>query len=169
MPVLFVPVGISGSGKSTYFKGRGIDVVSSDSIRKELFGDESCQNDPKLVFELAHNRVRETLESGKDVVFDATNVSKWARDELMKAVPAGVKKVCILFLVGPEEALARQKKRARQVPEDVVIRQWDTMLSDLKFIPNEFDEIVTAQDFKTNLVLQTEGCRCVSRQNSTIG
>ena len=142
MPILYVPIGISGCGKSTFVKDLGVDVVSSDDIRKELFDDEGCQDNPGMVFEVAHNRIRALLKSGKDAVFDATNVAKWTRDELMKFVPSDVTKICILFLIEPTEALRRQENRDRKVPEDVVIRQWNTMLGDIGTLSEEFDKIV---------------------------
>ena len=45
MPVLYIPIGVPGSGKSTYYKNNFNEdetvLISSDAIRKEVFGNEN--------------------------------------------------------------------------------------------------------------------------------
>ena len=54
MPTLTLMIGCPGSGKSTIAKkmaqNTGAVIVSTDAIRGELFGDENCQMNPRLVF-----------------------------------------------------------------------------------------------------------------------
>ena len=88
MGILIVLVGLPGSGKSSYaeqFKAvddaicTGVTVIhSSDAIRKELFGDESSQEDNARVFDLMRKRTTEDLKAGKTVIYDATNVTEGA-------------------------------------------------------------------------------------------
>lgn len=142
MPKLYVMIGISGCGKSTYSEKLNVPVVSSDAIRKELFGDEDIQESPEKVFALAHKRVREYLESGSDVVFDATNVSAFARETLLDAVK-GVpcERIGVVFTITPEEALRRQEHRDRKVPVDVINRQHRTLQRDMDTLQSQFDRL----------------------------
>ena len=60
--------GLPGVGKSANIKEEtnGIDkfvVISTDAIRAELCGDPSDQSHNKEVFELAHSRIKEFLNS----------------------------------------------------------------------------------------------------------
>ena len=54
-------VGLPASGKSHYAKllskQHNAKIMSSDSIREELYGSESVQEDSNKVFELLHRRV----------------------------------------------------------------------------------------------------------------
>ena len=85
---LYWMIGISGSGKSTLANKLAIDkeayVISSDKIRKELYGDENIQGDPNEVFNLVHERILAYLRSGIDVIYDATNISLKNRGTLFK-------------------------------------------------------------------------------------
>lgn len=69
--------GLPGSGKSWYAENELPNTVihSSDAIRDELLGDVSDQNHQELVFQTLHDRVLSDLRAGKDVVYDATNIS----------------------------------------------------------------------------------------------
>lgn len=79
-PTLYVTIGIPQSGKTTWAKKNQNRLnavhISSDEIRKELYGDESIQGDGRKVFALVHKRIREALARGKNVIFDATSVAR---------------------------------------------------------------------------------------------
>lgn len=83
IPVLFFMVGLPASGKSTYAKELSKNynaiILSSDEIRKELCGDENSQDKNNEVFIVLHRRIKEYLKSGKNVVYDATNVNSKRR------------------------------------------------------------------------------------------
>ena len=129
-PTLYILIGVPGSGKSTYAKElcekseRGVALVSSDEIRKWLFGNESCQANPKLVFDTAHEAIKNQLSCGYDVVFDATNIYKHNREKLIKKIMFKVTKpvrfVAIYFDTPIETCIARQELRERKVPTKVI-------------------------------------------------
>lgn len=98
-------------------------IVSSDSIREEIYGDESIQGNPQEVFELAHSRVMNSLQKNELVVFDATNVSAKHRMGLLGKLPACVERTAMVHVVAPHMLLARNKLRERKVPGDVIWRQ----------------------------------------------
>jgi len=128
-PELILPIGIPGSGKSTWiekFKKSGdYIVVSPDEIRRELTGDISDQSMNKEVFQMADETVRRALEGGQSVIYDATNVDTKYRREFLKDLPPCKLKAKI-FDVSPEEVKRRIKadleggKDRAAVPDKVV-------------------------------------------------
>lgn len=133
-PTLYILIGVPGCGKSTYAEELSeklvkkhdvvVSTISSDKIRKHLYGDESCQDCPSKVFAIAHNVIKNQLSVGYDVIFDATNIHKHNREELIKEVLFEVNKpvrfVAIYFNTPIEECIKRQELRDRKVPKKVI-------------------------------------------------
>ncbi len=117
---LYTMVGLPGSGKSTFTKNHTeCVVVSTDAIRAELFGSEECQENGSLVFEIAFKRIREALAQGRDVIFDATNVSRKARKSVFQF---NAEHIAIFIDTDVEECKRRNAQRERKVPEFVIDR-----------------------------------------------
>lgn len=78
---LVVLIGPSGAGKSTLIERHFSDgeVVSSDKIRRELFGDFRVQDRREEVFGIFHHRLHEGLKAGRRMVADATHLTRTAR------------------------------------------------------------------------------------------
>ena len=77
-------IGLPGSGKD-YFIEHNIDfknyvIVSTDQIRKNNGYKQGAKND---VFQIAHNMIIDSLSLGKDVVFNATNLQRKFRMNLL--------------------------------------------------------------------------------------
>ena len=128
MAELIMMVGISGSGKSTvamrYALTRSALIFSSDSIRKEIYGDENCQKNPSRVFDILHQRIIKALSQGFDVVYDATNLSCKRRMDFLKTIAhIDCKKICVVVVTTPEDIEERMKQRDRKVPMEVVHKQ----------------------------------------------
>ena len=129
-PTLYILIGVPGSGKSTYAEElyqkseKGIYIVSSDEIRKYLYGNESCQSNPSKVFTLAHCVIKSQLRANYDVIFDATNIYKNNREQLIKEILFEIDKpvrfVAIYFDTPIEECIKRQEYRNRKVPQKVI-------------------------------------------------
>ena len=86
-PKFIIPVGISGSGKSTWIntlEGQGYAVVSPDDIRREVLGTVNDQSRGSEIFQIAYQRVVDALNAKNSVIFDATNVSSSDRREMLK-------------------------------------------------------------------------------------
>ena len=130
-PILYVLVGPSGSGKSTFAREyvryhRGIiNWVSSDNIRKELYGDESIQKDHAKVFDLMFKRTVECLKKNESVIYDATNLSSKHRRHLIRQVRAKAECeiYCELFVLPIEKLVENDANRERSVGVDVIRRQ----------------------------------------------
>ena len=115
-------VGVPGSGKSTFAsKHPECIVVSTDAIRKELFGDESEQKNGALVFEIAYARLAQAVALGHDVIFDATNVKRKSRAELFKRFP-NVEHVAVFVNTPFPVCKKRNNQRERRVPVSVIRR-----------------------------------------------
>ena len=86
MATLNIMIGIPGSGKSNYAKkcltNDNIEYLSSDDIRIELYGfEDQTHND--IVFETMRRRTLNALREGKNVIYDATNLSKKRRSGII--------------------------------------------------------------------------------------
>lgn len=129
--------GLPGSGKSYYAASLLKEMaladasagnslwLSSDLIRKELYGSEEEQGDPKKVFEQMRLRTEQALSEGKTVIYDACNLNSKKRTAFLNNLRRfHCEKICVLFAVPYEECLKRNKERERQVPEDVIKRMY---------------------------------------------
>ena len=130
---LIVLAGISGSGKSTFanlLEQGGFERVCPDLTRKQLYGDESIQGNGKEVFEKAFWELDLLGKQNYDVVFDATNTTRKARKQVIEKGREYYDFIlCYYFAPDLTQSIANQKKRERQVPTDVVVRQvnqWQT-------------------------------------------
>lgn len=141
MNTITVLVGLPGSGKSTWCsKCKDEVVLSSDSIRGELFGDEAIQGNPKEIFDLLKERLKNALADGKDVVVDATNMTVWERSDYIKiAKEYNCRVVAKIFTTSPEECRRRNQNREREVPEFVYVKMMAKYQSPT--IEEGFDEI----------------------------
>lgn len=120
MSKLYTMCGLPGSGKSTAAKQFDGIIISSDAIRKELYGDESIQGDGKQVFQILHNRVQKALAEGKNVIYDATNISAKRRKNIVRSFDA--EHICVYIDIPIAECLHRNEKRERKVPVEVIKR-----------------------------------------------
>ena len=118
-------VGIPGSGKSTFAKTmitKYAKHITSDGIRKELWGDESSQQDNNKVFSVMHERTIEALKNGFDVIYDATNINRKDRKYILDKIPAYVAKHCIIVWAPFHECIYRDRQRERTVGKEVIDR-----------------------------------------------
>lgn len=128
MKDLMVMCGISGSGKSTWaeshFSVATTRIVSTDAIRKEIWGDENNQQQSNKIFEVAFCRISFYLQQGFNVIFDATNLSSRDRREIVKKYRGITKQlICVDFGNDVQQALKNQESRVRKVPTEIIERQ----------------------------------------------
>ncbi len=114
--------------------------MSSDEIRRE-FGDVNDQSQNARVFEEVEKRLKQNILEGKNVIFDATNISyKKRRAWLERFNRYDIQKIAVLVATPYEECLERNSKRERKVPEEVITRMYHNF-----YIPQYyegFDEIL---------------------------
>lgn len=122
--IVYELCGLPGSGKSTWAKTQvNAEIISSDSIRAELYGSEEIQGNGQEVFDLYYKRLEAALrEREKDIILDATNISVMARSRGI-AITSNYNNydiIAVVFKANADKCLEQQKNRERQVPEDVV-------------------------------------------------
>jgi predicted kinase len=115
---LRMTVGPSGAGKSKWASQQLNTVVSSDGIRKELFGTNDTPRDQGHVFRTARHRMATVLKSGEDVILDATNVKTSDRKRIATSVPPD----CNVEYVVIDRPLAEKLKTRGDRTESLIER-----------------------------------------------
>ena len=117
-------IGLPGSGKSNWFKRRGVTPLSSDLLRTLLFDNITEQRYQDLVFSTLRSLLRARLIARMPWNYvDATNLSPRERHGWIKmAREFGYEAHAVFFDVPVEVCMERNHKRARVVPEDVMQR-----------------------------------------------
>lgn len=84
MKNLYVLIGLPGSGKSTYAKTLEGKLFSSDEYREKITGDSSDQSANDKVFKQLYSDIHETMKTGEDCIFDATNCTYKSRTRILE-------------------------------------------------------------------------------------
>ena len=115
-------IGMPGSGKTTWFRRRGVTPLSSDLLRNILFDDVEEQRYQGLVFSTLRSLLRARLIARMPLNYvDATNLSIHERRQWIKMAKSfGYEVQAVFFDVPLEVCLERNSKRDRSVSEDVM-------------------------------------------------
>ena len=115
-------IGLPGSGKTTWFKRRGVTPLSSDLLRTLLFDDITEQRWSGLVFSTLRSLLRARLIAKMPWNYvDATNLSPHERRQWIKMAKSfGYDVQAVFFDVPLEVCIERNKRRERTVSEDVM-------------------------------------------------
>ena len=134
--VVVLAIGLPGSGKTTWFKRRGVTPLSSDMLRSILFDDITEQRYQGLVFSTLRSLLRARLIARMPWNYvDASNLAPHERRQWIKMARGfGYEVHAVFFDVPLEVCLDRNRRRERQVKEEVIQR----MAAKLK--PPSFDE-----------------------------
>ncbi|MFM7406425.1 MAG: AAA family ATPase [Cuspidothrix sp.] len=129
MTKLILLIGLPGSGKSTLAKQLlaecpQMGLISTDAIRGQLFGSEVIQGAWRLVWRELERQLEQARKVDKKVIFDATNAQRKNRREVIKLVRnCGFSEITGMWVRTPLWlCLARNQRRDRQVPEEVIFR-----------------------------------------------
>ena len=115
--------GLPASGKDTWVRANRPDLplVSLDAIREEL--DVAPTDHPGPVVLAAKRRARELLQRGQPFVWNATNITRLLRRQLVDFFTGYRARVRIVCLDAPLETLLRRNRaRPDPVPEKVILR-----------------------------------------------
>jgi predicted kinase len=129
-------IGLPGSGKTTWFKRRGVTPLSSDLLRTILFDDISEQRYQGLVFGTLRSLLRARLIAKMPWNYvDATNLSPHERKQWIKMAKSfGYDVQAVFFDVPLAVCLERNSNRERTVAEDVMRKMAERLKAP------EFDE-----------------------------
>lgn len=126
--MLTLVCGISAIGKSTFVKkhfNKGEVIVSPSEIRQQLTGDCFDQSRNPEVFDIVGRQIAYHLERGNNVIYDATNLTKFDRQNTLRlAKELGVSTRIFYFYVTDYDYLFMSNRwRKNPIPEKVIHRQ----------------------------------------------
>jgi predicted kinase len=115
-------IGLPGSGKTTWFKRRGVTPLSSDMLRSILFDDITEQRYQGLVFSTLRSLLRARLIAKMPWNYvDATNLSPHERRQWIKMAKSfGYDVQAVFFDVPLEICMERNSRRERTVSDDIM-------------------------------------------------
>jgi predicted kinase len=148
MTRLIILIGLPGSGKSSLAQQLVAEchqrqLISTDAIRAQLFGDESVQGPWLRVRHQVQQEFRQAVEKillgqVSEAIYDATNAARKQRQEAIALARAcGFTHLTGLWVDTPIHlCLERNRQRPRQVPEEVILH----MYRQLQDAPPALDE-----------------------------
>jgi predicted kinase len=154
MPFLLMLIGIPCAGKSSWVRDQKFDssrtvILDIDSIIAtkaaetgktygEIFDDEA----KNATSEMYHN-LHDAIASGKDIVWDMTNLTSKSRHAKLFMIPSLYYKIAVVFATPSNQEL---NLRLRNRPEKMI--PWSVIESmkqsfQVPLIEEGFDEIIT--------------------------
>jgi predicted kinase len=117
-------IGLPGSGKTTWYKRRGVTPLSSDMLRSILFDDITEQRYQGLVFSTLRSLLRARLIAKMPWNYvDATNLSPHERRQWIKMAKSfGYEVQAVFFDVPLSVCMERNRKRDRAVTDEVMLK-----------------------------------------------
>ena len=125
MATLILLSAIPGSGKSTWareYKSAHPNtyIVSSDNVRKRLFGDAQNFGNEELVWKTYLEDLNIHALEDCVVIADATNLQNKYREYYYKMTPLFSKHVLVLFRIPFEICMLQNKMRSRVVSDEAM-------------------------------------------------
>lgn len=120
--MIFMLVGIQGSGKSTFAKKlseeKKIGIISTDHVRKMNPGIEE-----KLVWPTVYKQIFVACRHGVDAIFDATSITKKVRKRFFDEVEylGLTPEVGVYNFVTPVEECIRRVEARNEKPDELYI------------------------------------------------
>lgn len=141
-PKLYIMIGISGSGKSTIAERikeseKNFEIFCLDKWKKE--------KDVRINFLLACKKIDFCLSKGKNIIFDATNLTEWHRQNFINNINT-LCNITYIFVDTPvEESIKRDSLREEeeQVGANEIIKQYVLLEQDKKsFLNSQYRTII---------------------------
>ncbi|MBE9203637.1 WYL domain-containing protein [Synechocystis salina LEGE 06099] len=140
---ILILIGCPSSGKSNLAdnlikQNLNYKVVSTDKIRAQIFSDESIQGNWLQVENEVLRQLKEHINAGHSVIYDATNAKRpWRMELIQKIKQLGDIDIIGLHLKTPLEVCKQwNEQRERQVP-DFVIEDYYQALKKFPPLPAE--------------------------------
>lgn len=145
----YILIGPAGCGKSTYAQrllecNPGALHISSDTVRKQVTGDENDMTRDSYVWHLVRTYFEDALLAKRNIIFDATNYKPKSRKEFIRlAKRCGANVIAVDCFTGLDEAEVkrRNKNRARVVPEFVIEKMCKEFVA--PSVEEGFDSVIT--------------------------
>lgn len=119
---IILPIGISGSGKSRYYKLEGLDkthkLISSDEIRYNITGNISDQSRNDEVFKIIEDMINDCVNNNVDIYYDATNLNSRYRKKFVNKFKNNPN-VKITYLLFPADIELSNERIRHDIEEHV--------------------------------------------------
>ena len=161
-PVLIVLSGLPGTGKS-YLARRlaqrlpGV-VVESDFVRKVINDSQPSYSSAEstYVHRVARAVMQRLLESGHDVISDATNLAEWHRELLYPLADKTNARLIIVQTIAPDDIVRERLHRRFEIhdPVDLSDADWkvhESLKSELELIRRAHLVVDTSRDLEPSL------------------
>jgi hypothetical protein len=175
-PSIIAVAGLSGTGKTSVARGiaeeLGLRVISSDAVRKSLFG---CANHPsrygegiytaeasRLTYQKLMEQGRTFLKQDKGVILDATFQRAKDRSRLREMAVTNGAKWRLIECQTPSDVIHQRLDRRNTLKDVLSDATWETYLRQR----DEFDPI-TGSFQTTHLALDTRGSECENSHAAT--
>jgi len=148
---IYIPIGVAGCGKTTYFdtkiKDTGNSIrISPDDIRFKILNSEITkvyfdQTIEDTVWKEAYDQFEKALinDNYDTIYFDATNLTLVSRYQLISRALKHSDQTCIIqvnmiwFDLSLAKILIQNKKRVRVVPDKVIAEQFVKLQPPMEF------------------------------------
>jgi|GEM_PF-1004206 len=138
-------IGLSGAGKSTkakeLSKRYSAEILATDELREEIFGDYNIQTENEKVFRELYSRLRLNIKNNKNTILDSTNLSLKDRMKFFQAIHNyDCYKIAYIIATPFDVCLENNNKRERFVPENVIHNQRNKFC--IPFKEEGFSEVI---------------------------
>lgn len=121
-PTLIAVSGLPGSGKSHFCRQLSallqLPIVESDAMRKALFPKPThSPSESQRLFRACHSLIKELLQEDISVIFDATNLIEYHREQLYHISDVAKAKLIFVRVKAPPEVV-RQRLDQRMSGND---------------------------------------------------
>lgn len=124
-------VGLPGSGKSTFAQQLNQQIpnsviISTDAIRRRLYGDEQIQGDWNRIENIVIEQVRLAITYEQIAIYDATNVRLAWRNSFLDKV-SDLNSEWIAWWIKTPVNICKywNRMRLRQIPNDIINAYYD--------------------------------------------
>ena len=149
--VIYVLVGIPGSGKSTrrrllQLQHPNATIISTDDFVEGFAAsvgstyNEVFPTAVKYTAEYIDRVLAYALEMGKDIIWDQTNLTVKKRKTILNRIPDSYEKVVIFIDTSLNVSLQNNNERERKVPEEVIKRMYHQL--EIPHLNEGFDNII---------------------------
>lgn len=117
---LYIPVGISGQGKTTYgakiqLENNSVKMVSPDSVKNLVSNDATNEE----IFEAMRKQASEYLQKSYSVFFDASNLKQKYRQEVINDIGKYAEYIVgVYFPVNVESAKKNNRNRLLEMSDE---------------------------------------------------
>lgn len=141
---LYIMIGLPGSGKDTLavnmlkyltkITPNSTTIISSDDIRKELYGWEDQEHNGE-VFQVMNKRCKELLSQGTNVIYNATNLNLKRRKALINEMKKYYDKVFAVLCLATISTLVERNftRPERRLPMDKLFQMFKNIDIPMKY------------------------------------